>query len=66
MRILILSDGRPGHYRQSEAIAAAVARKRPVELVRVEVRLAKFIPRALSPRLARVLPPSAYLVAAHG
>lgn len=66
MRILILSDGRPGHYRQSEAIAAAIARKRPVELVRVEARLAKFIPRALSPRLARVLPPSAYLVAAHG
>jgi mitochondrial fission protein ELM1 len=66
MRILILSDGRPGHYRQSEAIAAAIARHRQVDVARVEVRLAKFIPRALSPRLARLLPPSAYLVAAHG
>ena len=66
MRILILSDGRPGHYHQSEAIAAAIARKRPVEVARVEVRLAKVIPRALAPRLARILPPRAYLVAAHG
>lgn len=66
MRILILSDGRPGHYRQSEAIAAAIARKRPVEVARVELRLAKFVPRALAPRLARILPPRAYLVAAHG
>jgi mitochondrial fission protein ELM1 len=66
MRILILSDGRPGHYRQSEAIAAALARKRAVETSRVEVRLTKIIPRALAPRLARYLPPRAYLVIAHG
>jgi mitochondrial fission protein ELM1 len=66
MRILILSDGRPGHYRQSEAIVAAIARKRPVETSRIEVRLTKAIPRALAPRLARFLPPHAYLVIAHG
>jgi uncharacterized protein len=66
MRILILSDGRPGHYRQSEAIVAALARKRAVESARVEVRLGKAIPRALAPRLARFLPPRAYLVIAHG
>ena len=66
MRILILSDGRPGHYRQSEAIVAAIARKRAVETSRVEVRLTKAIPRALAPRLARFLPPRAYLVIAHG
>lgn len=66
MRILILSDGRPGHYRQSEAIAAAIARKREVETSRVEIRLVKAIPRALAPRLARFLPPRAYLVIAHG
>lgn len=66
MRILILSDGRPGHYRQSEAIVAALGRKRPVETSRVEVRLGKAIPRALAPRLARFLPPRAYFVIAHG
>jgi mitochondrial fission protein ELM1 len=66
MRVLILSDGRPGHYRQSEAIVAAISRKRPVETLRVEMRLAKAIPRALAPRLARLLPPRAYLVIAHG
>lgn len=66
MRILILSDGRPGHYRQSEAIAAALARKRGVETLRVELRLARAVPRALAPRLARLLPPRAYLVVAHG
>lgn len=66
MRVLILSDGRPGHYRQSEAIAAAIARKRKIETSRVEIRLGKAIPRALAPRLARFLPPRAYLVIAHG
>ncbi len=66
MRVLILSDGRPGHYRQSEALVAAIARKRTVETLRVEVRLAKAIPRALGPRLARLFPPRAYLVIVHG
>lgn len=66
LRILIVSDGRPGHYRQSEAIAAAIARRRNIETSRVEVRLGKAIPRALAPRLARLLPPRAYLIIAHG
>lgn len=66
MRILIISDGRPGHYRQSEAIVAALARKRPVETARVEARAGKAIPRALAPRLARWLPPRLYLAVVHG
>lgn len=37
LRILILSDGRPGHYHLSDGIAAAVGRLRPVEITRVEV-----------------------------
>jgi hypothetical protein len=36
--ILILSDGRAGHYNLSEGIAAAVARRRPVEISRCQVR----------------------------
>lgn len=66
MRILILSDGRPGHYRQSEAIAAAVGRFRPVDVARMELRVPRAIPRALVPRLARLLPPRAYLRLVHG
>ena len=66
MRILILSDGRPGHYRQSEAIAAALARFRPVDVVRVELTRPRWLPRAFSLRLARLLPPRAYLRIVHG
>lgn len=66
MRVLVISDGRPGHYRQSEAIVAALARKRDVETSRVEVRTGKAIPRALAPRLARWLPPGLYLNIVHG
>jgi mitochondrial fission protein ELM1 len=35
-RILILSDGRPGHYRQSEGVAAALARRGPITVARAE------------------------------
>ena len=38
LRILILSDGRPGHYNLSEGIAAAVGRLGPSSIVRCEVR----------------------------
>lgn len=37
-RILILSDGRPGHFNLSEGIAAALARLGPVDVSRIEVR----------------------------
>lgn len=36
-KILIISDGRPGHFRQSEAIALALSRKRSVEIEKIEV-----------------------------
>merc|ERR1711879_1065169 len=32
LRILILSDGRPGHFHLSEGIAAAIGRKRDVDI----------------------------------
>ena len=37
-RILILSDGRPGHFNLSEGIALAIGRLRPAAVARVEVR----------------------------
>ncbi len=66
MRILILSDRRPGHYRQSEAIAAAIARFRPVDIARMDLTIPRLLPRALVTRLARLLPPQLYLRLVHG
>lgn len=37
MRILLLRDARPGHYNQSEGLAAALGRRRPVEVARLAV-----------------------------
>jgi len=59
--ILILSDGRPGHYHLSEGIAAAIARRRPVAIAWCEARrrawsgrlLALLVNRQFSP--ARIL-----------
>lgn len=49
--ILIISDDRPGHFRQSEAIALALSRKRPVDIEWIHV-----VPRAKPfPRLGRSL-----------
>ncbi len=66
LSILILSDGRPGHFRQSEAIAAALARRREVTFEKVALPLRRWIPRALLTRLARLLPPALFLKLAHG
>ncbi len=38
MDILIFADARPGHFRQSEGLAAALARRRDVRVRRLEVR----------------------------
>ena len=38
LRILILSDGRPGHFNLSEGIAAALGRLGPTTIARVDVR----------------------------
>lgn len=42
LRILILSDGRPGHTNLSEGIAAALGRHRAVEITRLEVDRGKW------------------------
>ncbi|MCP1336575.1 ELM1/GtrOC1 family putative glycosyltransferase [Futiania mangrovi] len=38
-RILLLSDGRPGHYRQSEAVLLALSRRHALAVDRQEIRL---------------------------
>lgn len=46
---LLLSDGRPGHSNLSEGICAAIARLRPLDIVRIDVRRPRWIPaRVLS------------------
>jgi len=65
-RVLLISDGRPGHYRQSEGIVAALRRRGPVDLDRIEVRPRWPLPKALLPRLGRLLPPGRFLSLVHG
>ncbi len=62
LRILILSDGRPGHYHLAEGVAAAVARRRPVEVVKVAIERRRAIPgRVLAWLLSIGTPPAAVL-----
>lgn len=65
-RVLLLSDGRPGHYRQSEGVVAALRRRGPVELDRREVRPRWPVFKALIPKLGRLLPPKMVLGLLHG
>lgn len=65
-RVLLISDGRPGHYRQSEGVVAALRRHAPVDVDRLELRLPAFLPKALVPKLGRVLPPAWTLRLLHG
>lgn len=64
LRILLLSDGRPGHFRQSESIAAALSRRREVQIERLE--LAPRLPRWLIGRAFAVLPARTFLSLVHG
>lgn len=65
-RALLISDGRPGHYRQSEGVVAALRRRGPVDLDRLELAMPRLLPKALIPRLARQLPPAWALSFLHG
>jgi uncharacterized protein len=51
LRILLLSDGRPGHYHLAEGVCAALRRLRPVEVVTVDVQRRKRGPTRLLMRL---------------
>jgi mitochondrial fission protein ELM1 len=48
LTVLLISDGKPGHYRQAEGVVAALGRLRPVAVRRLEVRRRRLVPaRAL-------------------
>lgn len=49
LRALLITDGRPGHFNLSEGIVAALARRREVDVARIDVRRPGWMPaRALS------------------
>lgn len=66
VRVLLLSDGRPGHYRQSEGVVAALRRRGPVVLDRVALAARLPLPKAAIPKLARRLPAMWLLRGIHG
>ncbi|MCH9807922.1 MAG: mitochondrial fission ELM1 family protein [Alphaproteobacteria bacterium] len=47
VKILLLSDGRPGHFNLAEGIVAAIERLRPIEVARLEVRRPAWMPARL-------------------
>jgi mitochondrial fission protein ELM1 len=66
VRVLLISDGRPGHYRQSEGVVASLSRRGPIVVDRLEIGLRLPLPKALVPKLGRLLPPGWFLPAVHG
>jgi uncharacterized protein len=68
LRILLLSDGRPGHYHLAEGVCAALRRLRPVEVATVAIARRKRRPtRILMAGLrAGVLQPAAALRLGYG
>lgn len=65
--ILILSDGRPGHYHLAEGVAAAIKRRRPVDLHKIDVREGGLLRGRVGASLLRVgLPASVVLSNAYG
>ena len=64
--MLLISDGRPGHYRQSEGVVASLSRRGPIVVDRLEIGLRLPLPKALVPKLGRLLPPGWFLPAVHG
>jgi len=67
LEILILSDGRPGHYHLSEGVAAAFARRRPVAVTRLDVARRRLAPgRLLAAALSAGVPAASILRAGYG
>lgn len=64
IRLLLLSDGRPGHYHLAEGVAAAIGRRRPVEVQRQDIRLRRWLPaptRTLTAMLRHEMAPDRLL-----
>jgi hypothetical protein len=67
LSILILTDGRPGHYHLSEGVAAAIARRRPVAIARAGIDRRAWVPgRVLAAGLGAGVAPATVLSAGYG
>lgn len=67
LAILILSDGRPGHYHLAEGVASAIARRRRVTTTRLQITPRRALPgRAAAIALNLGLPPGLVLAAGYG
>ncbi|MGD8356163.1 MAG: nucleoside-diphosphate sugar epimerase, partial [Methyloceanibacter sp.] len=44
LRVIFLADTRPGHYHIAEGVIAALARLRPVDVTRIEVKRKWIVP----------------------
>jgi len=43
LKVLVLSDGRPGHYRLSQGIVAAIARKQAVDVITIDIPSPRYL-----------------------
>jgi mitochondrial fission protein ELM1 len=67
LKILLLSDGRPGHYNLSEGIVAAISRLRALEVARLEVKRPHWVPaRVLSTLVNTGMPATRILKRIYG
>ncbi len=65
--ILILSDGKPGHYHLADGVAAAIGRRRGVDVRRIDVRRRKVAPaRVQAAALRAGVSPATVLRLAYG
>lgn len=61
LRVLLLSDGRPGHYHLAEGIVAALSRKRAMRIERLDARRNGWPGRPLAWMLRAGVPPDLLL-----
>ncbi|HEX4893164.1 MAG TPA: ELM1/GtrOC1 family putative glycosyltransferase, partial [Hyphomicrobiaceae bacterium] len=52
--VLLLTDGRPGHYHLAEGVVAAIARRRPVDVKRMPVHRPGWLPGRVLTGLVRI------------
>ena len=62
LNVLLLSDGKPGHYHQAEGVIAALARLGPVNTTRLEVRRRFVIPTRILLQLVNAGAPAARIL----
>ena len=66
LRILILSDGRAGHFNLSEGIAAALGRIAPTTIARLDIRRGRWPGAVLAALVASPMPPARGFRLVHG